>query len=202
MLYEVITGAGASALRFARLFSALRFTFLEAFFSTLLAVAIGFPAAFFVARRDFPGRRFLLALSAVPLCVPPMIIALAFVLYFGRQGWLNYGLMSAFGLKEPPLSFLYSMTGVVIAHGLYDFPVIMRTVSRVWERLPADQEEAALLLGAKPVRVFRTVTLPALARPLLSGSALVFLYCFFSFVIVLLFGGVGGTTLEVSYNFV
>lgn len=190
--------SGASALRFARLWSALRFTLTESALSTLVALALGFPAAFFVARRNFPGRRFLLALSAVPLCVPPMIIALAFVLYFGRQGWLNLALMSLFHLKEPPVSFLYSMTGVVIAHGLYDFPVIMRTLSRVWERLPADQEEAASLLGAKPFRVFMTVTLPALARPALSGAALVFLYCFFSFVIVLLFGGVGGTTLEVE----
>lgn len=189
---------GNGAWGFARLASALRFTLTEAALSTLVAVAIGFPAAFFVARRDFPFRRFLLALSAVPLCVPPMIIALAFVLYYGRQGWLNTLFMRVFDLSEPPFTFLYSMAGVVFAHGLYDFPVVMRTVSRVWERLPADQEEAASLLGAGPVRVFATITLPRLARPALSGAVLVFLYCFFSFVIVLLFGGVGGTTLEVE----
>ncbi len=191
-------GEGDPALRTARLLSALRFTLAEASLSTLCALAVGVPAAFFVARRDFPGRKFLLALSAVPLSVPPMIIALAFVLYYGRQGWLNLFLTKAFGLNEPPVTFLYSMTGVVFAHGLYNFPVVMRTVSRVWERLPADQEEAAALLGAGPVRAFLTVTLPRLARPALSGATLVFLYCFFSFMIVLLFGGVGGTTLEVE----
>jgi len=191
-------GFAGSAVRLSRILSALRFTLAEAALSTLVAVAVGFPAAFFVARRDFPLRRFLLALSAVPLCVPPMIIALAFVLYYGRQGWVNRLLMGAFGLKDPPLTFLYSMAGVVFAHGLYNFPVVMRTVSRVWERLPADQEEAASLLGAGPLRSFATVTLPRLARPAISGAALVFLYCFFSFVIVLLFGGVGGTTLEVE----
>lgn len=193
-----LAGEGAGSFPVARILSALRFTLVESFLSAILAVAVGLPAAFFTARRDFPGRRFLLALSAVPLCVPPMIIALAFVLYYGRQGWVNLAFMRVFGLESPPLTFLYSMTGVVFAHGLYNFPVVMRTVSRVWERLPLDVEEAASLLGAGPFRVFATITLPRLARPVLSAAALVFLYCFFSFMIVLLFGGVGGTTLEVE----
>jgi thiamine transport system permease protein len=181
-----------------RIFSALRFTLTEAILSSLAAVMLGLPAAFLVARRQFPGRRFLLALSGVPLCVPPVIIALAFVLFYGRQGYLNVFLMRAFHLSEPPVTFLYSLSGVVIAHGFYNFPVVLRTVAQVWERLPAAEEEAAVLLGAGKFRVFRTVTLPRLSGAILSSAVLVFLYCFFSFVIVLLFGGIGGTTLEVE----
>jgi thiamine transport system permease protein len=188
-------GSGAS---FGRLASALRFTLTEALLSSIAAVAIGLPAAFFVARREFPGRRFLLSLSGVPLCVPPMIIALAFVLFYGRQGYLNTFLMRVFGLAEPPVTFLYSLAGVVIAHGFYNFPVVLRTVSQVWERLPQSEEEAAVLLGASKFRAFRTVTLPRLSGAILSSAVLVFLYCFFSFIIVLLFGGIGGTTLEVE----
>jgi len=183
---------------FGRLLSALRFTLTEALLSALVAVAIGLPSAFLVARRRFPGRRFLLSLSGVPLCVPPVIIALAFVLFYGRQGYLNTALMSLFGLSEPPVTFLYSLTGVVIAHGFYNFPVVLRTVSQVWERLPEAEEESARLLGAGRVRLFRTVILPRLAGPILASAVLVFLYCFFSFIIVLLFGGIGGTTLEVE----
>lgn len=183
---------------FGRLLSALRFTLTEAMLSALVAVAIGLPSAFLVARRRFAGRRFLLSLSGVPLCVPPVIIALAFVLFYGRQGYLNTALMSAFGLSEPPVTFLYSLAGVVIAHGFYNFPVVLRTVSQVWDRLPEAEEESARLLGAGRVRLFRTVILPRLAGPILASAVLVFLYCFFSFIIVLLFGGIGGTTLEVE----
>lgn len=181
-----------------RILGALRFTLVEALLSSIVAVLIGLPSAFFVARRKFPGRRLLLSLSGVPLCIPPMIIALAFVLFYGRQGYLNTFLMSFFKLDEPPVTFLYSLAGVVIAHGFYNFPVVLRTVAQVWERLPQEEEEAALLLGAGQLRVFRTITLPRLSGPLLSSAVLVFLYCFFSFIIVLLFGGVGGTTLEVE----
>src|SRR5512145_2862310 len=66
--------------------------------SALLACVLGLPAAFLIARRRFPGKRFLSALSAVPFCVPPLIIAIGFVLYYGRQGALNRALQSAFGL--------------------------------------------------------------------------------------------------------
>ncbi|HKL86838.1 MAG TPA: iron ABC transporter permease [Treponemataceae bacterium] len=183
---------------FLKIARALRFTLTQALLSALIAVFLGVPAAFLVSKRNFPFRRFLLALSGVPLCVPPMIIALAFVLFYGRQGWLNTILMRVFSLKEPPVTFLYSMAGVVIAHGFYNFPVVLRTVSRVWERLPESEEEAAYLLGARPFRLFRTVTLPHLLSSIFSSSILVFLYCFFSFIIVMLFGGIGGTTLEVE----
>lgn len=182
----------------ARILSALRFTVVQALLSTVVAVLVGLPAAFLAARRDFPGRRVLLSLSGVPLCVPPAIIALAFVLFYGRQGVLNVFLMRAFSLSEPPVTFLYSLAGVVIAHGFYDFPVVMRTVAQVWERLPREEEDAARLLGAGRFRVFRTITLPQVSGAILGSASLVFLYCFFSFVIVLLFGGVGGTTLEVE----
>ncbi len=181
-----------------RLLPALRFTVLQAVLSALLAVLVGVPAAFLAARRNFPGRRLLLALSGVPLCVPPVVIALSFVLFYGQGGVLNTLLMSVFSLKRPPVSFLYSLAGVVLAHGLYNFPVVLRTVARTWERLPSEREQAAVLLGAGPFRVFRTVILPALAGSIISSATLVFLYCFFSFVIVLMFGRVGGTTLEVE----
>ena len=191
-------GHALGAFFVSRILPALRFTVLQAVLSAILAVLVGLPGAFLAARRDFPGRRILLSLSGVPLCVPPVVIALSFVLFYGRSGVLNSVLMAIFALDAPPVTFLYSLAGVVLAHGLYNFPVVLRTVSRAWERLPADREEAALLLGAGHFRVFRTIIMPALAGPLLSSALLVFLYCFFSFVIVLMFGTIGGTTLEVE----
>lgn len=180
------------------LVSALMFTATQALLSSLVAILVGIPAAFLVARREFPLRRLLLSLSGIPLCVPPVIVAFAFVLFYGRQGYLNTVLQALTGAVDPPITFLYSLWGVVLAHGLYNFPVVLRAVSQIWERTDPCTEEAAALLGAGRLRILRTVVFPQLAGAVFSSGALVFLYCFFSFVIVLLFGGIGGTSLEVE----
>jgi thiamine transport system permease protein len=166
--------------------------------STLLALVIGLPGAYLMALRRFPGKRLLGALSSVPFCVPPLIVAIAFVLYYGRNGWLNSVLMQLFGLETPPVTFLYSFTGIVLTHGFYNFPLVLRMVGDAWSMTPESQEEAASLLGASRFKVFLTVTLPSIAPALGAAASLVFLLCFFSFVIVLLFGGPGISTPEVE----
>lgn len=188
----------------ARAFSEPRFIrsfgygFSQAAASTMLAALVGLPGAFLLAKRRFPGKKFLSALSAVPFCVPPLIIAIGFVLYYGREGFLNRSLMALFGLAEPPLQFLYSFSGIVLAHGFYNFPVVMRLVGDAWATAPKRHEDAARLLGASEGRVFFTVTLPSILPALGAAMSLVFLMCFYSFVIVLLFGGPGVGTPEVE----
>lgn len=193
-----LISATRSSSEWRSVWRSLVFSVKQAFCSTLLALVIGLPAAFFVARRRFAGSRLLRAFSAVPLCIPPILVALGYVQAFGMNGIANRILMKITGSTEPPLSFLYSFTGVVIAHGFYDFPIIMRTVADSWASLNQDEYDAARVCGARPSRVFRTVTLPQLAPAIASGAAIVFLYCFFSFVIVLLFISTGGTSLEVE----
>ncbi|MDX9897669.1 MAG: iron ABC transporter permease [Spirochaetia bacterium] len=166
--------------------------------SSLLAAIIGLPGAFLLARRRFPGKRLLSALSAVPFCVPPLIIAIGFVLYYGREGILNRFLVSTLGLSQPPIRFLYSFAGIVIAHGFYNFPIVMRFVGDAWASAPKRHEEAARMLGASESRILFTVTVPAILPALGAALSLVFLLCFYSFVIVLLFGGPGVGTPEVE----
>lgn len=170
----------------------------QASVSTLLALAIGLPGAYLMALKRFPGKRLLGALSSVPFCVPPLIVAIAFVLYYGRNGWLNAVLMEIFGFETPPSTFLYSFAGIVLTHGFYNFPLVLRMVGDAWSMTPESHEEAASLLGASKFRVFLTVTLPSIAPSLGAAASLVFLLCFFSFVIVLLFGGPGVATPEVE----
>ncbi|MBU0928714.1 MAG: iron ABC transporter permease [Spirochaetes bacterium] len=195
---------GGAARNLARAFSDPRFArsfgygVSQAAASAVLAALVGIPGAFLLAKRRFPGKRFLSALSAVPFCVPPLIIAIGFVLYYGQEGALNRALVSAFGLSEPPLRFLYSFWGVVAAHGFYNFPVVMRFVADAWAGSPKRHEDAARLLGASEPRVFLTVTLPSILPSLGAAMSLVFLMCFYSFVIVLLFGGPGVGTPEVE----
>lgn len=188
----------ASAAAFRPLWKAARFTVMQAFLSAAGASGIGLCAAFFCARRKFFGRKLLLSLSAIPLSVPPVVIALAFILFFGKNGFVNK-LLAAVSAGQLSLgTFLYSTGGIVLVHTFYNFPITMRTVSAAWEQLPEETEQAALLLGASPLRIFRTVIFPALKAPLCASSVIIFLYCFFSFVIILLLGGLGVTTLEVE----
>ena len=162
-----------------------------ALLSTLVAAVVGIPAAYFTARRQFPGRRLLLSISAVPLCVPPLIVALGYVSFWGMNGTVN----RLFGTQ---FSFLYSTAGIVIAQGFYNTPLIIGIVSEAWERLPRETENAARLLGAGEARIFRTITLRQLSGAVGAACIPVFLFCYFSFMIVLLFSPVGRSTLEVE----
>ena len=195
--FSHITGV-KSSFDFSQIFRIAAFTVSQAFFSAALACTVGFAAAYFCARKNFRGRKFLMALSSVPLCVPAIIVALSFIIFFGNNGILNSFLKSLLNQDEPPVNFVFSMTGVIIIHGFYNFPLAMKTISQVWERLSEDEPNAALLLGASKFRIFKTITFPALLNSIAVSFLLIFLFCFFSFIIILLFGGIALTTLEVE----
>lgn len=189
------TYSSATALK---IFQTAIFTIKQALLSTLLATAIGIPAAFFVARRIFWGRKFLISLSAVPLCIPALIIALGYISIFGNQGLINKALRQLLGTDTTFFDFLYSFKGIIITQGFYNFPIVMIAVADSWRKLSEEQSEAARLLGASETKVFFSITLYQLLPAVVSACIPVFLFCFFSFMLVLLFGPVGSTTLEVE----
>ncbi|MCR5620264.1 MAG: iron ABC transporter permease [Treponema sp.] len=172
------------------------YTAKEAAASTLLALAAGLPAAFLVSRRTFPGRKVLLSFAAIPLCVPPLIVALGYISSFGMAGYANRFISLFTGGRN--VNILYSFGGLVMAQGFYNFPIVMATVADSWSMLDTEQADSARLLGAGEARCFFTITLVQLLPAIISGAITVFIYCFFSFMFVLLFGTTGGTTLEVA----
>lgn len=113
---------------------------------------------------------------------------------FGNNGIINRFLMQLTGSGTPPLKILYSLKGILLAHGFYNFPVVLRIVASHWEAIPEKQEQAAQLLGAKRSAVFRTITLPQLMPAVVSSMLLVFLFCFSSFAVVMVLGGGPKTT--------
>lgn len=176
----------------------IAFTVQQALYSTLASIALGLPLAYILTRYDFPGKRFARALTIVPFVLPAITVALGFALLFGRQGYLNQFLMGVLGLSEPPLPLMYSLEGIILAHAFYNAPIIARTVHAAWERLDPRYEESARVLGAGRFAVFRDVTLPMILPGLFSGAALVFIFCFLSFPIVLSVGGGRFSTIEVE----
>ncbi len=176
----------------------IAYTLKESILSVVIALIVGIPAAYFVSHKKIWICGILSSLAAVPLCIPPLIIALGYIATFGMAGSVNKLIMTVFHLQAPPITFLYSFWGIVITQGFYNFPIIMKTVADSWECLDTNQAEAAALLGASRWRIFRTITVFQLFPSIASASIPVFMYSFFSFMIVLMFGTIGGTTLEVA----
>ena len=174
------------------------FTIEQAALSTLLSIAIGLPGAYLLTRYEFPGKRTIRSLTVVPFVLPAIAVALGFILFFGNSGYLNRWLMELFDLSGPPLRLLYSLSGIVLAHAFYNAPIVMRMVSAAWEGLDPAVDEAATSLGAGRLRRFLGITLPLLAPALFSSAALVFVFTFLSFPIVLSLGGARYATIEVG----
>ena len=165
------------------------FTLLQAAVSTVFAVALGLPGAYFLSHVAFPGKRFLKALATVPFVLPPILVVLGFILVFGNNGIINRALMALSGAGKPPLKILYSLGAIILAHGFYNFPIAMRVIGGVWERRSLKSIEAARTLGAGGFAVFRTVTLPQILPGVLASALLIFLFCYLSFAVILVLGG-------------
>ncbi len=162
-----------------------RFTFWQAVLSTILTVVAALPAAWVFARFTFPGKRILEAATLVPFVLPTLVVGTAFLALAGPQG--------AFGIDITGTLWL-----ILIAHVFYNYAIVVRGVGAYWQRLDPRFEAAARTLGASPLKAFRTVTLRLLLPAISSTSALVFLFSFTSFGVVLLLGDLKHTTIEVE----
>ncbi len=180
------------------MFGVYFYTIYTALFSTLIAVLIGTLTAYFTSRRQFFGRKLLLLFTSVPLCVPPLIIALGYISFFGMNGTFNNIIKCFFHKKSLEFNFLYTTLGVILVQGFYNFPLVTGIVHDAWVSLPKEQENAARMCGASEKRIFFTITLKQLSGAIGAAAIPVFLFCFFSFMIVLLFSPSGKSTLEVE----
>jgi thiamine transport system permease protein len=159
-------------------------TLAQAAVATVLAVLLGIPGAYVLYRTRFPGRTALRALVAVPFVLPSVVVGVAFRSLLAESGPLGF-----LGLSE-------SFVAVVAALVFFNYSVVVRTVGVLWSRLDRRVSEAARSLGASRVRVWWTVTLPALAPAIASAAALTFLFCASAFAVVLILGGSGWGTIE------
>jgi thiamine transport system permease protein len=177
----------------------LRFTVLQASVSTLVSVLIALPGAYLLANFQFRGKSIIRAICTIPFVLPSILVVLGFVIFYGNQGIINTAFVKLFHLSEPPVKILYSFKAVILAHAFYNFPIALGLISSFWEQLPVRYDQAAMVMGARKWTVFRTVTLPRLIPAIISAATLIFLFCFSSFVILLVLGGGPQfTTLEVE----
>jgi thiamine transport system permease protein len=176
----------------------LWFTTWQAAASTGLTVLIGLPLAYVFAHYTFRGKSILQALLTIPFVMPTVVVAAAFTTLLGERGVVNQWLQTILDLEAPPLQLMRTVWIILLAHAFYNVSVVVRTVGAFWASLNPRLDEAAAVLGATPRRRFWEVTLPLLAPSILAASLLVFLFCFTSFGVVLILGGLQFATLEVE----
>jgi len=175
-------------------FGLFGFTAWQALLSTVASLALGLPGAYALARFEFPGRRTLESLTAVPFVLPSIMVAVGFVAAFGANGPVN-DLLRALGL--PTVELVFTLEIIVLAHAFYNAPLVVRVVAAAWEEVDARAVETARSLGASPSRAFRDVVLPQLLPAVATGALLTFIFTFMSFPIVLALGGLKLATVEV-----
>jgi len=158
------------------------FTVWQAVASTALTIVIALPTAYVLGRFTFRGRGVVRAVVVIPFVLPTVVVALAFLAVLPERlerGW----------------------AAILIAHAFFNVAVVVRVVGTFWAGLDPRASEAAATLGAGPWRRFREVTLPRLAPSLAAAAAIVFLFSFTSFGIVLILGGPRYATIEAEiYN--
>ncbi|MFP4323549.1 MAG: ABC transporter permease, partial [Anaerolineales bacterium] len=176
----------------------LWFTTWQAALSTALTLGLAIPGAHVFARYEFPAKRMILALATLPFVLPTVVVAAAFIALFGPNSTLNTALMAVLGRETPPLALRNTLTIILLAHVFYNYAVALRIISSYWANQHPRIEQAAQVLGATPARVFWHITLPLLSPAIAAAGALVFVFTFTSFGVVLLLGGVQYATLEVE----
>ena len=145
---------------------AVRLTLAVAAAAVAANLSFGLAAAWAIARFRFPGRAILIALIDLPFSVSPVIAGLVYVLLFGLQG---YG---GPWLRAHGITIVFALPGLILATIFVTFPFIARELIPVMEATGADEEIAAITLGASGWQTFRRVTLPNVKWGLLYGVIL------------------------------
>ena len=136
--------------------------------ATVISLPFGIWIGWLLARRRFIGQTLLNAVVHLPLILPPVVTGYLLLLAFGRHGPAGR-VLESFGVI---LAFRW--TGAVLAAAVMAFPLMVRAIRLSFEAVDARLEQAASTLGASPVMVFLTVTLPLILPGIIAGSVLAF----------------------------
>jgi len=163
--------------------------------STAGCLALGLTLALILAFVPFPGSRSVARLIDTFIALPTFLVTLAFTFLYGSAGLLNGALTQGFGFSEPPVHFLYTAWGVILAEVTVYSPFVLRPLLAAFSLVDQSQIEVAALLGARPWRIVRAVILPAALPAAIAGGSLCLLLTVNEFGIVLFIGAKGVITL-------
>ncbi len=152
--------------------SALKVTLIAAAIALIVNTFFGLVAAWLITKFNFRGKNVLATLIDIPFSISPVIAGLAYIMTFGRTGWATPLIEKINGALGTDLSLVFSVPGVVLATIFVTFPFISREIIPILNAQGRDEEEAAALMGASGVTIFRRITFPHIKWGLLYGVIL------------------------------
>ncbi|RJE89160.1 molybdate ABC transporter permease subunit [Paracoccus onubensis] len=148
--------------------SAVALSLQVSFWATLVSLPLGVFVAYALARWNFPGKQLLNGLVHLPLILPPVVTGYLLLLTMGTKGPIG-GFLAELGIV-----FAFRWTGAALAAGVMAFPLMVRAIRLSIEAVDPRLEQASATLGASPLWVFLTVTLPMTLPGILVGAILAF----------------------------
>jgi molybdate transport system permease protein len=155
-----------------------------ALIATLCCATIGIALGALLAWKKTPARDFLDALLSTPLVLPPTVVGYYLLTVLGRESAIGQAWKAVFGHQ-----IVFTVTGCVVAATVGSMPLMVKAARTAIEEVDPTLRAAARTLGAGPVRVFFTVTLPLAAPGLLAGGMLAFARALGDFGITLMIAG-------------
>jgi len=174
LVHHANAGAVIDVLRDDSMRRVAWFTLWQAVASTVLTLAVGLPVTWALSRHTFRGARLMNGLVTVPFLMPGVVVATGVLAVMPQRG----------------------IVAILWAHVVFNTAVVLRVVSPRWAMVDREMIEAAESLGAPPWRVFTQVTWPAIRSAVTNAATLVFVFCFSSFAVITVLGGVSTRTLE------
>ncbi|MEF1282938.1 molybdate ABC transporter permease subunit [Vibrio sp. M250220] len=150
-------------------YQALLLSLKVAFFAILWLIPMGIGIAWGLARKQFVGKSVVDSLVHLPLVLPPVVIGYLLLISMGRQGFVGQWLYQQFDIV-----FSFSWKGAVLACIVVALPLMVRSIRLSLESVDVKLEQAAATLGASPVRIFFTITLPLTIPGIITGTMLSF----------------------------
>jgi molybdate transport system permease protein len=136
--------------------------------ATVVTLPVGLLLAWLLARGRFPGRVLLETIVSMPLVMPPVATGLLLLMLLAPRGPIG-GPLDRLGIE-----IVFTRKAVVIAMAVMGLPLLVRTARAGFEQVDRRYEDVAATLGASPVRVFRSVTLPLAIPAVAAGAVLTF----------------------------
>src|SRR3954453_2748052 len=149
--------------------TALQLSLKVSLWATGASLPLGVAVALFLARGRFWGKPILNGIVFLPLVLPPVVTGYILLILFGRRGPVGALLAENFGIV-----FAFRWTGAALACAVMGFPLLVRAIQLSIDGIDRALEDAAGTLGAGPLWIFLTVTLPLMLPGVIAGTILAF----------------------------
>ncbi|EGU47806.1 molybdate ABC transporter permease protein [Vibrio ichthyoenteri ATCC 700023] len=132
-------------------------------------IPLGIAIAWLLARKQFVGKSLVDSIVHLPLVLPPVVVGYLLLILMGRQGIVGSWLYQTFGI-----SFAFNWKGAALACVVVALPLMVRSIRLSLENVDTKLEQAASTLGASPLKIFVTITLPLTIPGIITGVMLSF----------------------------